>query len=315
MRYLAAGGEPEQAIAGTARGMTFEYRDLSNEGLVIEPRGVDQAQAHGIGRNGDARAYLDSDRDFPEIIGHVPDLEAFATGEDCNVGAFEIKAQQSRIVCVPSNLAFLLPTTAVILDDLYAHAGAAVADRCQVSLQFFRSAYQRGEQLLFDRIHRHASEGKMVIYVVTAIEARGGMDGQALGTEFYAARVMGQRIARARRASSAEDFARQFATEGVVAAPGGAIIRFSETTLHAAPDITHPSISNGRLFGDHGRKPLRRSLLNIIASFKQDDGTVYGRTRPPNDHRASPVAGLAENEAAFRTAGARLLSELRRGAA
>ena len=65
-----------------------------------------------------------------------------------------------------------------------------------------------------------------------------------------------------------------------------------------------------KLFGDHGRKPLRRSLLNIIASYKQDDGTVYGRTRPPNDHRASPVTGLAENEAAYRKAGAKVLAEV-----
>lgn len=314
MRYLPAGMEPVQVAAEAARGMTLEYLDLSNDGLIIEPRGLGEVVALGVGRDGDALAYLDSDRDFPQIVGHVPDLEAFSTGEDCNIGAFEIKAQQSRPVCVPSNLGFLLPTTAVIIDDLYRHAGTAVADRCQVSLQFFRSGYQRGEQLLFDRIHRHASEGKMVIYVVTAVEARGGIDDQALGTEFYAAHVMGQRIARARRASSAEDFAQQFANAGVVAAPGGAIIRFSETTLHAAPDITHPSVSNGRIFGDHGRKPLRRSLLNIIASIKQDDGTVYGRTRPPNDHRASPVEGLQENEAAYRKAGAKVLAEVVSGA-
>ncbi len=292
--------------------MKLEYCGLSNEGLVIEPRVRDEAEARGAAV--DVFAYLDSDRDFPEIVGQVPDLAAFATGDDCNVGAFEIKAQESRSVCVPCNLGFLLPATASIIDDLYRHAGAPVADRCQVSLQFFRSGTQRGEQLLFDRIHRHASEGKMVIYVVTAIEAQGGVDSRALGTEFYAARVMGQRIGRARYAASAEDFAQQFAKEGVVAAPGGAIIRFSETTLHAAPDITHPSLSSGRLFGDHGRKPLRRSLLNIIASIKQDDGAVYGRTRPPNDHRASPVIGLAENEAAYRKAGAKVLAEVVSGA-
>lgn len=289
--------------------MTLEYCDLSNEGLVITPRDLVDVVERRTGLDGDVRAYLDADRDSPEIVGAVPNLDDFSRGGNCNVGAFEIKAQASRTVCVPTNLAFLLPTTAVIVDDLYRRAGAGVADRCQVSLQFFRSGYEKGQQLLFDRIHRHASEGKMVIYVVTAIEAQGGADPQALGTEFYAARVMGKRIGRARRAS-ADDFARQFADDGVVAAPGGAIIRFSETTLHAAPDITHSSISNGRLFGAHGRKPLRRSLLNIIASYKQDDGTVYGRTRPPNDHRASPVERLAEHEGTFRKAAEGVLSAL-----
>ncbi len=297
---------PLQGAAEAACDMKLDYCDLSTAGLVFEPRILDNADE----RDGDVLAYLDSDRDFPEIVGHVPNLTAFATGEDCNVGAFEIKAQESRSVCVPRNLAFLLPTTAAIIDDLSLHAGAAVADRCQVSLQFFRSGYEKGQQLLFDRIHRHASEGKMVIYVVTAIEARGGADAQALGTEFYAARVMGQRIGRASCAASALDFAEKFAREGVVAAPGGAIIRFSETTLHAAPDITHPAFTNGSLFGGRGRTPLRRSLLNIIASFKQDDGTVYGRTRAPNDHRPSPVTGLVENEAAYRTAAREALAEV-----
>jgi hypothetical protein len=291
--------------------MKLEYCDLSNEGLVIGPRDYDGVAACEAGPHGNVLAYLDADRDFPEIIGTVPNLTAFSTGEDCNVGAFEIKAQDSRLVCVPKNLGFLLPTTAVIIDDLYRHAGAGVADRCQVSLQFFRAGYQRGQQLLFDRIHRHASEGKMVIYVVTAIDAEGGADPEALGTEFYAARVMGQRISRARRAASVQDFAEKFANEGVVAAPGGAIIRFSETTLHAAPDITHASVSNGRVFRAHGRKPLRRSLLNIIASYKQDDGAVYGRTRPPNDHRESPVAGVAKNEVAYRKAAREVLAESR----
>jgi hypothetical protein len=294
--------------------MTFEYRDLSPEGLVVEPREVGAVAPNFSGGSDRVVAYLEADRDFPEIIGTVPDLAAFSQGEDCNVGAFEIKAQGSRLVCVPRNLGFVLPTTALIIDDLYRHAGAAVADQCQVSLQFFRAGYQRGAQLLFDRIHRHASEGKMVIYVVTAIDASGGADPQALGTEFYAARVMGQRIARARRAASAEDFARHFAEVGVVAAPGGAIIRFSETTLHAAPDITHPSFANGKLFGDRGRGPLRRSLLNIIASYKQDDGIVYGRTRPPNDHRVSPVVGMSEKETVYREIASQLLSHIAREA-
>jgi hypothetical protein len=289
--------------------MKLEYCDLSNEGLVIGPRDVEGMAARAAGPCGHVLAYLDADRDVPEIVGTVPNPTAFSTGADCNVGAFEIKAQDTRLVCVPKNLGFLLPTTALIIDDFYRHAGAGVADRCQVSLQFFRAGYQKGQQLLFDRIHRHASEGKMVIYVVTAIDAEGGADPEALGTEFYAARVMGQRISRARRAASMRDFAEKFVTEGVVAAPGGAIIRFSETTLHAAPDITHAAVSNGRIFGDHGRKPLRRSLLNIIASYKQDDGAVYGRTRPPNDHRDSPVAGVVENEAAYRKAAREALAE------
>jgi hypothetical protein len=37
------------------------------------------------------------------------------------------------------------------------------------------------------------------------------------------------------------------------------------------------------------RGSVRRSLVNIIASYKGPDGLVYGRTRPPNDHRPSPV--------------------------
>jgi hypothetical protein len=275
--------------------MKLEYGDLSPEGLVIEPRSATAAPTTAAA---DVLTYFDSDRDRPEIVGQLADLEAFSVGADCNIGAFEIKAQKSRSVRVPRNLAFLLPTTAAIIDDLYRHAGAEVADLCQVSLQFFRNGYRSGEHLLFDRIHRHASEGKMVIYVVTAIDPRDGADPASLGTEFYAARVMGQRIARARHAGTAADFLRQFDTDGVVAAPGGAIIRFSETTLHAAPDITHASVASRRLFGSHGRMPLRRSLLNIIASFKQDDGTVYGRTRPPNDHRASPVVGVVENAGA-----------------
>ncbi len=53
-------------------------------------------------------------------------------------------------------------------DDLYATAGPKAVDQCQVSLQFFRRDYHRGEHLPFDQIYRHATEGKMVIYVVTA---------------------------------------------------------------------------------------------------------------------------------------------------
>jgi hypothetical protein len=288
--------------------MKLEYCDLSNQGMALAPCGLGHTVERGTRPDSAVRAYLDSDRDFPEIIGAVPNLGDFATGDDCNVGAFEIKAQESRSIRVPSNLAFLLPTTGLIVDDLYRHAGATVADHCEVSLQFFRSGYRRGQQLLFDRIHRHASEGKMVIYVVTAIEPHLGADQHALGTEFYAARVMGQRIGRAREAMSAQDFLQQFADHGVVAAPGGAIIRFSETTLHAAPDITFAAIANGRFFGDHGRRPLRRSLLNIIASFRQDDGTVYGRTRAPNDHRSSPVTILVGSAEASREPAAAALS-------
>ena len=137
--------------------------------------------------------------------------------------------------------------------------------------------------MLFDQIHRHATEGKMVIYVVTAIDV--GLEGDPLicGTEFYVESVMG----RARCAISAGDFRSRFADRGLVAAPGGAIIRFSETTLHAAPDIIHPSGPIRRHFPKENR--LRRSLLNIIASYKDKDGKVCGRSRPPNDHRTSPV--------------------------
>jgi hypothetical protein len=166
-----------------------------------------------------------------------------------------------------------------------------------VSLQFFRRGYANGEQLLFDKIHRHALEGKMVIYVVTAFDAANSGEAQHLGTEFYAPWVMGQRIARARTALSPDEFAQRFADQGVVAAPGGAIIRFSETTLHAAPDVVeNPAAKTiaGKSFGGQG---LRRSLLNIIASHRLPDGTVYGRSRPPNDHRPSPIADVAARHA------------------
>ena len=131
----------------------------------------------------------------------------------------------------------------------------------------------------------------------------------ALGTEFYSASVMGKRISRPKLAASAEDFKKQYIDPGVVAAPGGAIIRFSETTLHAAPDITHVSMIGGGIFGTTGRKALRRSLLNIIASYKQDDGAVYGRTRPPNDHRETPVQNIQKHDD-YRAAAERVMAEI-----
>ena len=264
--------------------MKIEYADLSHQGLTYRPR---DAGARAIPFADNVIAFLDTDRDVPEIVGTVPNLREFAAGIDYNVGAFEIKAQDSRTVCLPSNLAFLLPATALIIDDLYATAGPKAADQCQISLQFFRRDYQRGEHLLFDRIHRHATEGKMVIYVVTAIDVDERGDPFALGTEFYAEAVMGKTIGRARTATSPADFREQFCDRGAVAAPGAAIVRFGETTLHAAPDITYSSAAIRTLFAGGN---LRRSLLNIIASHKDTSGTVYGRSRPQNDHRVSPVA-------------------------
>lgn len=205
------------------------YADLSKQGLIYRPH--DGVMTGTFADK--VIEFLDTDRDFPEIVGTVPNLRGFASGVDYNVGAFEIKAQNSCIVRIPSNLDFLLPTTALIIDDLYATAGPKAADQCQVSLQFFRRDYHRGEHLLFDQIYRHATEGKMVIYVVTAVDASERGDPYAAGTEFYAERVIGKTIGRARRASSPADFRRQFSDRGVVAAPGAAIIRFGETTLHA----------------------------------------------------------------------------------
>jgi hypothetical protein len=262
-----------------------EYDDLSAEGLRYRPR---EAEADPALFAKDVVAFLDSERDVPELVGDVPNLREFAAGADHNVGAFEIKAQNSRDVLVPDNLAFLLPTTALIMDDLYATAGAAVADQCQVSLQFFRRDYEPAERLLFDQIHRHATEGKMVIYVVTAVDPGEHGDPYALGTEFYSEGVIGKEIRRAERATSPQDFRRQFIEHGVVGAPGGAVIRFGETTLHSAPDMTRSSRAVRTLYA--GRSALRRSLLNIIASYKGADGAVYGRSRPPNDHRPSPCA-------------------------
>ena len=158
--------------------MTVEYENLSTEGLIYQPREV-RAAPNVFAK--DVISFLGADRDFPELVGDVPNLKEFATGIDHNVGAFEIKAQDSRVVCVPENLAFLLPTTALIMDDLYATAGLDVADQCQVSLQFFRRDYEPAERLLFDQIHRHATEGRMVIYVVTAVDAGQRGDPHALG--------------------------------------------------------------------------------------------------------------------------------------
>jgi hypothetical protein len=269
--------------------MTVEYQDLSAECLLYRPRDVAAAPGRFVK---DAVAFLDADRDFPELVGAVPNLQEFATGIDHNVGAFEIKAQDSRLVSVPDNLAFLMPATALIMDDLYATAGPDVADQCQVSLQFFRRDYQLAERLLFDQIHRHATEGKMVIYVVTAVDAGERGDPYALGTEFYSEAVIGREIRRAQRATSPQDFRDQFVAQGVVAAPGGTVIRFGETTLHSAPDMSRSSRTLRTLYA--GRHALRRSLLNIIASYKGADGAVYGRSRPPNDHRPLPTIRGAE---------------------
>ncbi|MBO0751535.1 MAG: hypothetical protein J2P53_05465 [Bradyrhizobiaceae bacterium] len=264
--------------------MAVAYQDLSAEGLIYRPCEVTTDRRRSAD---EVMAFLDSDRDFPQLIGDVPNLREFATGADHDVGAFEIKAADSRVVWVPDNLAFLLPATALIIDDLYALAGPSVADQCQVSLQFFRRDYQPAERLLFDQIHRHATEGKMVIYVVTAVDPGACGDPYALGTEFYSEAVIGRKIGRARQASSPDDFRDAFAAHGVVGAPGGAVIRFAETTLHSAPDMSRSSLTLRKLFA--GRNALRRSLLNIIASYKTADGTVYGRSRPPNDHRPSPA--------------------------
>jgi len=285
--------------------MKTEYSDLSKEGLIVYPEiPVENLASY----SSTPQEFLDSDRDFPEIIGTVPNISEFATGGDYNVGAFEIKGQESDIVCVPSDLTHLLPTTSLIIDDFYQHAGPKVATQCQISLQFFRLNYQKGEHLLFDRIHRHATEGKMVIYVVTAVDPGEKGDPNILGTEYYAPSVMGTRISRAQLASSAADFRQKFAEHGIVAAPGGAIIRFSENTLHAAPDITYSSPINARGFAQTGNKYLRRSLLNIIASYKEDDGSVYGRTRPPNHHRVSPVERIVEKHDEYSAAAARILA-------
>lgn len=263
--------------------MTVEYESLSARALIYRPR---EAAADPSLFAGDVISFLNSGRDVPALVGDVPNLKEFATGIDHNVGAFEIKAQDSRDVRVPDNLEFLMPATALIMDDLYATAGSAVADRCQVSLQFFRRDYEPAERLLFDQVHRHATEGKMVIYVVTAVDPGERGDPLALGTEFYSEAIIGREIRRAQRAASPCDFRQQFIDRGVVGAPGGAVIRFGETTLHSAPDMTQSSRMVRTLYA--GRNTLRRSLLNVIASYRTPDGAVYGRSRPPNDHRPSP---------------------------
>jgi hypothetical protein len=289
--------------------MKIEFADLSKDGLVIHPSPVDTT-ANSVSFASTPEEFLDSNRDFPEVVGRIPNLHDFSCGEDYNVGAFEIKAQGTDVVCVPSNLALLLPTTALIVDDFYQHAGPAVADQCQISLQFFRMNYEQGEHLLFDQIHKHVTEGKMVIYVVTAIDPGEYGNPNVRGTEFFDPSVMGRRIRPARLALSPEDFRDQFALHGRIAAPSGAIIRFSENTLHAAPDVTHVSTMSGDFFGS-GRKVLRRSLLNIIASYKLNDGSIYGRTRPPNHHRDTPVENIAENREEYRAAAERVLGAVK----
>jgi len=285
--------------------MPLEYTDLSKDGLVIVPKMPSGDTAYLE----NPRAFLDTNRDFPELVGMVPNLKEFAVGEDCNVGAFEIKAQGTDFTCVPSNLAFLLPTTTLIMDDLYAHAGPRAAGAMQVSLQFFRLDYAMGEHLLFDQIHKHATEGKMVIYVVTAIDPGFGGDANVRGTEYFDPCVMGRRIRPAMRAVSAEDFKIQFAAHGRCSAPSGAIVRFSENTLHAAPDISHVASMSGNFFGKAGNTKLRRSLINIIASYKQEDGEIYGRTRAPNHHRETPVERIAERAVDYRAAADKVLAQ------
>lgn len=289
--------------------MTIDYAQLASDGLVLYPDTGRTDVNRGL-PGATPQSFFDSDRDEPAWIGDVPNFADFAQGSDYDVGAFEIKAQASRRVGLPANLAHLLPTTKLIIDDLYAHAGEAVADNCEVSLQFFRRSYQSGEQLLFDRIHRHASEGKMVIYVVTGFDAADSGAQQRLGTEFFAPSVMGQRIERARTAASPEEFAQKFRDSGVVAAPGGAIIRFSETTLHAAPDVVQNPGARAIASRSFAGAGLRRSLLNIIASHRLPDGSVYGRSRPPNDHRPSPIADLDHRHETYRAAAEHVLSSL-----
>jgi hypothetical protein len=128
----------------------------------------------------------------------------------------------------------------------------------------------------------------VMIYVATAVDAGERGDPIALGTEYYSEAVIGKEIGRPRRAASPQKVRQHYINHGVTAAPGGAIVRFGETTLHAAPNVTGFSTATRTLYAERGR--LRRSLIKIIASYKGRDGTVYGRTHPPNDHRASPVS-------------------------
>jgi hypothetical protein len=50
---------------------------------------------------------------------------------------------------------------------------------------------------------------------------------------------------------------------------------------------TGSSTATRTLYAERDR--LRRSLINVIASYRGRDGTVY-RTHPLNDQRASPVS-------------------------
>jgi len=291
--------------------MKLEFDDLSRQGLIIEPRELTDRPPSPFAGTTSPEAFFDQNRDAPELVGAIPNLREFASGGDINVGAFEIKAQGTSIVCLPDNLACLLPAAQIAIDDFYHHAGKTVADQCRVSLQFFRFDYEVGSHLVFDRIHRHAVEGKMVIYVMTAIDPAEKADPIGLGTEFYSPEVIGKRVNRPKVATSQEDFRQQFADPGVVIAPGGGmLIRFSETTLHSAPDITHTSAVTRGFFGPSGRKALRRSLINIIASYKQPDGAVYGRTREPNDHRENPVQHVTEHEADYRAKAEQIMAEI-----
>lgn len=289
--------------------MKIEYSDLAKDGLSFCPESLAGFEGDRRFWAASAKEFLDYNRDTPELIGFVPNLPDFTTGCDYNVGAFEIKAENTDLVSLPGNLAFLLPMTSLILNDFYRHAGKLAADQCQVSLQFFRGDTKRSEHLLFDKIHRHAAEGKLVIYVVTAMETRGKRETGLLGTEFYTPEVLGKRIARPKVAATAADFQDQFAKLGVVQAPGGAIIRFSENTLHAAPDVTQGFWLDSGIFTPLGGQKLRRSLINIIASLKEGEGSVYGRQRPPNPHRASPVENGFERQQDYKAAANRILAQ------
>ena len=67
--------------------MKMEYADLSKQGLIYCPREIEAGHSR-LAKNG--IEFLVQDRDFPEIIGDVPNLAEFSCGIDCHIGAFEI---------------------------------------------------------------------------------------------------------------------------------------------------------------------------------------------------------------------------------
>jgi hypothetical protein len=79
--------------------MKIAYSDLAKDGLVLTPQLDDRAASH-LFADATPQSFFDTDRDIPAWVGNVPNFADFVTGIDHDVGAFEIKAQGARSVCL-----------------------------------------------------------------------------------------------------------------------------------------------------------------------------------------------------------------------